>query len=111
MGSRRGTPPDSIVPAKQRRRPRGAFFVQSDSFGRFLSALPDSLAESLGLDGRSERIRTSDPLVPNEVRYQTALHSDIACREAGLIAVLSPVCKPCRANKCILFHSRRKFLS
>src|ERR1700681_4606855 len=29
-------------------------------------------------NGRSERIRTSDPLVPNEVRYQTALHSDIA---------------------------------
>ncbi len=28
--------------------------------------------------GRSERIRTSDPLVPNEVRYQTALHSDNA---------------------------------
>ena len=27
--------------------------------------------------GRSERIRTSDPLVPNEVRYQTALHSDM----------------------------------
>ncbi len=28
--------------------------------------------------GRSERIRTSDPLVPNEVRYQAALHSDRA---------------------------------
>ncbi|MEN9708951.1 MAG: hypothetical protein RIQ68_1359 [Pseudomonadota bacterium] len=28
-------------------------------------------------NGRSERIRTSDPLVPNEVRYQAALHSDI----------------------------------
>ena len=28
--------------------------------------------------GRSERIRTSDPLVPNEVRYQAALHSDMA---------------------------------
>ena len=26
-------------------------------------------------NGRSERIRTSDPLVPNEVRYQAALHS------------------------------------
>ena len=26
--------------------------------------------------GRSERIRTSDPLVPNEVRYQAAPHSD-----------------------------------
>jgi biotin transporter BioY len=26
--------------------------------------------------GRSERIRTSDPLLPKQVRYQTALHSD-----------------------------------
>ena len=26
--------------------------------------------------GRSDRIRTYDPLVPNEVRYQAALHSD-----------------------------------
>ena len=29
------------------------------------------------LIGRSERIRTSDPLLPKQVRYQTALHSDI----------------------------------
>lgn len=27
------------------------------------------------LAGRSERIRTSDPVVPNDVRYQAALHS------------------------------------
>ncbi len=27
-------------------------------------------------DGRSERIRTSDPLLPKQVRYQTALRSD-----------------------------------
>ena len=26
-------------------------------------------------DGRSERIRTSDPLLPKQVRYQAALHS------------------------------------
>ena len=26
--------------------------------------------------GRSERIRTSDPLLPKQVRYQTALRSD-----------------------------------
>jgi hypothetical protein len=26
--------------------------------------------------GRSERIRTSDPVVPNDVRYQAALHSE-----------------------------------
>ena len=33
--------------------------------------------------GRSERIRTSDPLVPNEVRYQAALHSDGAASGAA----------------------------
>jgi hypothetical protein len=27
------------------------------------------------LIGRSERIRTSDPLLPKQVRYQAALHS------------------------------------
>jgi hypothetical protein len=40
----------------------------------------------LSLFGRSERIRTSDPIVPNDVRYQAALHSDMAgpIRPAGL---------------------------
>jgi hypothetical protein len=28
------------------------------------------------ITGRSTRIRTLDPLVPNQVRYQTAPHSD-----------------------------------
>ena len=28
------------------------------------------------LDGRGAQIRTGDPLVPNQVRYQTALHPD-----------------------------------
>ncbi len=32
--------------------------------------------------GRNERIRTSDPLVPNEVRYQAALHSVLYCSMA-----------------------------
>jgi hypothetical protein len=27
-------------------------------------------------NGRSTRIRTLDPLVPNQMRYQAALHSD-----------------------------------
>gem|GEM_PF-2748835 len=27
--------------------------------------------------GRSERIRTSDPLLPKQVRYQAALHSAV----------------------------------
>ena len=34
-------------------------------------------AESLFLNGRDDTIRTCDPLVPSEVRYQTALHPDI----------------------------------
>jgi hypothetical protein len=33
--------------------------------------------------GRSDRIRTYDPLVPNKVRYQAALHSDTS---GGVIA-------------------------
>ena len=39
--------------------------------------------------GRSERIRTSDPLLPKQVRYQAALRSD---RGRGLTGVI-PVCK------------------
>ena len=31
-------------------------------------------------DGRGERIRTSDPLVPNQVRYQTALRPECVLR-------------------------------
>jgi hypothetical protein len=34
-------------------------------------------ASPLKMYGRNERIRTSDPFVPNEVRYQAALHSDL----------------------------------
>ena len=32
-------------------------------------------------NGRGERIRTSDPLVPNQVRYQTALRPELCCQE------------------------------
>ena len=32
-------------------------------------------------NGRSERTRTFDPLVPNQVRYQTALHSENALKD------------------------------
>ncbi len=28
-------------------------------------------------ENRNEEIRTHDPIVPNDMRYQTALHSDI----------------------------------
>src|SRR4051794_12515540 len=33
-------------------------------------------------NGRGERIRTSDPLLPKQVRYQTALHPDAVCGKA-----------------------------
>lgn len=33
-------------------------------------------APNQGSSGRSERIRTSDPLLPKQVRYQAALRSD-----------------------------------
>ncbi len=36
-----------------------------------------------GLVGRSDRIRTYDPLVPNQMRYQTALRSEAAILAAG----------------------------
>ena len=36
-----------------------------------------------GKNGRSERIRTSDPLLPKQVRYQTALRSDRGGRITG----------------------------
>jgi hypothetical protein len=35
-----------------------------------------AVEESRLLIGRSDRIRTYDPLVPNQMRYQTALRSD-----------------------------------
>ena len=31
------------------------------------------------LNGRGERIRTSDPLLPKQVRYQTALRPELWC--------------------------------
>jgi hypothetical protein len=40
--------------------------------------------------GRSTRIRTLDPLVPNQVRYRTAPHSedDIIRRDQGCVNVV-----------------------
>jgi hypothetical protein len=40
--------------------------------------------EAKGVDGRGDRIRTYDPLVPNQMRYQTALLPD----RADLLALL-----------------------
>ena len=56
-------------------------------------------------NGRSERIRTSDPLIPNQVRYQAALRS-VPLVE-GLIAFQFPYSKGRRSNfinQCKDFH-------
>ena len=47
--------------------------------------------------GRGERIRTFDPLVPNQMRYQAALRPDLAIVMApgGLFA---PLGSPCRTQ-------------
>jgi hypothetical protein len=52
-----------------------------------MSALhPQVTSMSLILNGRGERIRTSDPLVPNQVRYQTALRPEIGMLSGMLTA-------------------------
>lgn len=52
---------------------------------RFNPAWRLSTLNRRGKTGRNERIRTSDPFVPNEVRYQAALHSDVdRCRDVLL---------------------------
>ena len=45
-------------------------------------------------DGRSERIRTSDPLLPKQVRYQAALHS--VSLNAGCLPPLGSAVNPKR---------------
>lgn len=47
--------------------------------------LRDKLIEGLG---RAERIRTSDPLLPKQVRYQAALQPDRDARVTELRAIL-----------------------
>jgi hypothetical protein len=57
--------------------------------------------------GRSERIRTSDPLLPKQVRYQTALRSD---RGGGLPRPVM-LCKGGQAiggEICITKHRRAR---
>ena len=36
-----------------------------------------TIMQGIERNGRGERIRTSDPLVPNQVRYQTALRPEL----------------------------------
>ena len=41
-------------------------------------------------DGRSSRIRTYDPLVPNQVHYQAVLCSDVQLKELGWMMGFEP---------------------
>jgi hypothetical protein len=43
-------------------------------------------------NGRSTRIRTLDPLVPNQMRYQAALHSETGADDRNR------TCTPCGAR-------------
>ena len=58
-------------PAKSRKSPATMTEIKKDSV-HFCSK---SLIYKV-IYGRSERIRTFDPLVPNQMRYQAALRSD-----------------------------------
>ena len=42
--------------------------------------------------GRNERIRTSDPFVPNEVRYRAALHSECSMHYRGIFGRMHGFC-------------------
>ncbi len=48
--------------------------------GSPVSSVKDVSGTDPGVNGRCERIRTSDPFVPNEVRYQAALHTEFLRR-------------------------------
>ena len=52
----------------------GSHSYKIDYIGDFCA--PKSPRKLLKINGRGERIRTSDPLVPNQVRYQTALRPE-----------------------------------
>jgi hypothetical protein len=51
----------------------------SKIFKQFRAVAPALLHTRMQIveNGRSERIRTSDPLLPKQVRYQAALHSEL----------------------------------
>ena len=59
------------------------------------------LGESFGKIGRSERIRTSDPLLPKQVRYQTALRSD---RGQGVTGTRGSLQDPTASSQAIISH-------
>ena len=49
-------------------------------------------------DGRSGGIRTPDPLVPNQMRYQAALHSDLSLVAVAAEEVRILPMPPCSVN-------------
>ncbi len=67
--------------------------------------------KTLGFVGRSGRIRTCDPLVPNEVRYQTAPHSDprrrymLNRRATSLVDQARLIFKSCAPSQSVLVPS------
>jgi hypothetical protein len=59
--------------------------TEFDGFAELYCArIITSTSHTVPLHGRSTRIRTLDPLVPNQVRYQTAPHSDELVAGGGL---------------------------
>ena len=67
---------------------RFLFFGESSRFlaGTPVRHMPQSPCD-IQKDGRGAQIRTGDPLLPKQVRYQTALHPDVPFSKGG--AVLS----------------------
>ena len=67
----------AVAAKPQRRRRKKLRKLQNRPSGRSAISKTRLALRYLGvLNGRGERIRTSDPLVPNQVRYQTALRPE-----------------------------------
>ena len=79
-----------------------AWFVYSGCHGLPLWSFRPVARRRLGArngNGRSGEIRTPGPLVPNQMRYQAALHSDVA-----FLSPLQLFFKPSSLAKSVLFH-------
>ena len=72
-------------PVERHRHRQSAVFVNGLNYCQYQPIIPQQQSGPAGENekdqrensGRNERIRTSDPFVPNEVRYQAAPHSEI----------------------------------
>src|SRR3990167_3983351 len=67
-----------VVSLNQKRDSRKWTPVSATIALPLLSREPFSLRKARGRRGRGERIRTSDPLLPKQMRYQAALHPEDA---------------------------------